>query len=494
MAAPPEVHSTLLNSGPGPGSLLAAAAQWAALSDEYAVTAAELSGLLSEVLGGTWAGPSSAQYAAAHTPFLAWLTEASGRSAEAATQHETAAAAYSAALAAMPTPAELAANRALLGTLVATNFFGINTIPITVTEADYSRMWVQAATVMGVYQTVSTGALSAVQPVSPAPTIVTPSPAAAAKPRPNTITVLGVSFYDPIADLFSWSEHFSMNWAALKGLLLNPAGTVVQLITDFAASPATAAVTWMPLFYVFAYAFAFALMGTPMYTAVMAPQGAIPLVLSLALCAIAMAPAELVAAVPALPADQQVVTVASIAPSGTTAGGALATPSPAPQAPVTTSTIASAPAAGAPGLAYLVAGPDLGPGPVLGPQVRSKATVSAPAASIPTAAAADARGKSKARRRRRDGLKERGHRNEYMTLDDTPDVPAEELVDVTASTAGAGPLGFTGTATKSTASGAIGLITLAGDTLGSGLSVPMTPATWKLLDADDRTSADEGRR
>ncbi|WP_261862368.1 PPE family protein, partial [Mycobacterium montefiorense] len=233
MASPPEVHSALLGSGPGPASLFAAAAAWSAMSAEYAAAAAELSSVLASTQAGAWQGPSAESYVAAHAPYLAWLTQASAHSAAAAAQHETAATAYTAALAAMPTLPELAANHAVHGALMATNFFGVNTIPIAVNEADYARMWAQAAGTMTTYQAVSTAALAANPQTDPAPQILKSDTAVQQQAADDGDDD---EFPDPTVD--NWFNQLIAKILRLFGIDWNPAkGTVNGLPYDSYANP-----------------------------------------------------------------------------------------------------------------------------------------------------------------------------------------------------------------------------------------------------------------
>lgn len=106
---PLEINSALMFSGPGSGPLLSATAAWNGLADELSATAAAYESVITGLSGEAWIGPASA--------------------------------------ATVP-PSAIAANRAALATLVATNFLGLNTPAIAATEAQYAEMWAQDAAVM----------------------------------------------------------------------------------------------------------------------------------------------------------------------------------------------------------------------------------------------------------------------------------------------------------------------------------------------------------
>lgn len=157
-ALSPEVISTQLYSGPGAGSLLAAAAAWDGLAAELHATAASYAEVISELVGESWQGSSSESMAAAAAPYVAWVSTTAGVAEQSAAQARAAAAAYEAALAAAVPPALVAANRSRLAALLQTDILGQNGAAIAATEAEYGQMWAQDVGAMFSYAAASESA------------------------------------------------------------------------------------------------------------------------------------------------------------------------------------------------------------------------------------------------------------------------------------------------------------------------------------------------
>lgn len=173
-ALPPEVNSVRMYAGPGPGSLAAAAGMWDSLAAELHATAGHYRSVIAGLTSGRWLGPASLSMASALGPYVAWTAGVAARAAETASQAVLAVEGYEAAFAMTVPPPVIAANRAQLMALVATNFFGQNTPAIAATEAQYGEMWVQDATAMYTYAADAEVA-STLTPYDEAPQTTNPS-------------------------------------------------------------------------------------------------------------------------------------------------------------------------------------------------------------------------------------------------------------------------------------------------------------------------------
>lgn len=479
MASPPEVHSAALSSGPGPGPLLSAAGAWASLSLEYTAIADALRELLGATAAAAWQGPSAERYLAAHLPYLAWLATASADSAAQASRHETVATAYVSALAAMPTLPELAANHAIHGVLVATNFFGVNAIPIALNEADYVRMWIQAATTMVGYEAVSGAALAAAPHPAAPPPILLHDEAGGDHDHDHDHDGIHDGELDP-TDPEWWRDFFGelgeYGDTIITDLLTNPAALLTDLpfiLADLTFHASQIAATLIQ--------FAPALL-QPALGLVIANLG-----WAAGLAGLAGIQPPAGAAAEALPAAEPGL-VPSAGSGSTTVSGTTAAPAAATPASISAPTTSAAPASPPPPVPPAGGSPGFFPPYVIGPagavgqtsaKARRYAVKKAPSpddAFEEASAAAQHRDRARARRRRRT----RDEADEFLYLrahsTSRPDPGGDTATR--ASDRSTGELGFAGAQAKP-GMAATGLTALAGDGFGNGPTIPLLPDGWQ---------------
>ena len=145
---PPEINSARMYSGAGAAPMVAAASAWKGLAAELRSAALSYGSVLSRLTDEEWHGPASAAMVSAAMPYVAWMNNTAAQAEQTATRAEAAAGAYEVAFTTAVAPAEIAANRAQLMSLVAANILGQNTAPIAATEAQYAQMWAQDAAAM----------------------------------------------------------------------------------------------------------------------------------------------------------------------------------------------------------------------------------------------------------------------------------------------------------------------------------------------------------
>lgn len=251
---PPEVNSARMYTGPGSGSMLAAANAWDGLAAVLTSAAVSYASVIAALAAESWLGPASASMAAAAAPYAGWLSVAATQAEQTAAQARTAAAAFETAFAMTVPPPLIAANRSQLLPLVASNVLGQNSPLIEALQADYAEMWAQDAAAMYGYAGASELA-STLTPFSQPSQAADPTTAAQAAAGPgsdaatNAQTVLGqLSSIAPQALQGLASPGSS---AALPSSAVEPAAAVsiptpigdLDVVAAYIAVTATASLT-----------------------------------------------------------------------------------------------------------------------------------------------------------------------------------------------------------------------------------------------------------
>jgi PPE-repeat protein len=238
---PPEINSTLMFSGAGPGPLLGAASAWTALGSDLSAAASSFYSVISGLTSGLWTGPASLSMAAAAAPYVGWLNAAAAQAEAAAAQALAAATAFETAQAATVLPAAVTANRVTLMALIATNFLGQNTPAIAMTELEYLEMWAQDVAAMVGYHAGAT-AVAATLPAFSAP----PVGFAALGDILSTLVSSFVSSWSsllPVGGLAGLAGQFQTVIAGIPAVL---GGAVGQLPATASAAPAMSLLSAAP--------------------------------------------------------------------------------------------------------------------------------------------------------------------------------------------------------------------------------------------------------
>lgn len=221
---PPEINSALMYSGPGSAPLLAAAAAWDGLATALDSAASAYGSVIAGLTDGPWQGPAASAMLTAVVPQVAWLRGTGGQLEQAARQAVAAAGAYELAFAETVPPPLIAANRALLMELLATNFLGQNTPAIAIAEAQYGEMWAQDAAAMYGYAGTSAAA-STLPPFEPTQPVT--DPAGGARQAAAVAQAAGTSGSGSAQALDAVPQTLS----ALAGSTSNPASSANPVLS-----------------------------------------------------------------------------------------------------------------------------------------------------------------------------------------------------------------------------------------------------------------------
>lgn len=243
-ALPPEINSGRIYSGPGSAPLLAAATAWDALASELQSTAASYASTITELTSSGWQGPSSVAAADAAAPYIAWLSSTAAQAEQTAAQAQAAVGAYEAAFASSVPPPVIAANRAALAVLVATNLLGQNTPAIAANEATYAEFWAQDALAMYGYAGSSAVASRLTSFTTPPVTTndsgqATQSAAAANSAADATTTSIEAfltQLNTELTNLGTQLTGYSTQFATIEAQLINELGTTLPTLPTWATS------------------------------------------------------------------------------------------------------------------------------------------------------------------------------------------------------------------------------------------------------------------